>query len=383
MCMFQCPVYSVHRCDAYSSKGKINAIDSIINTKQFTLPEVSEIFRECNLCRHCAKICPGEIDTPDLVIKYREQLNKIKPFNNYEQILNNINQTGNPYTDIKKNNVGTFKKENKDCKTLLFLGCTIRYKLPKKIVDSVLIFLDNLGMDYTIIDDEPCCGNILNNLGYIQEAQIIAKKNRNILSKFDRIITLCPGCYNMFKSNKRSNGKEFEVFHILEILQIARNLLKSNIKEPIYFQVPCHIYNCDKKFEKIIPDVLILFEQVSSSLDVTKNPKCCGAGGGMLSSNKDYVEKRINILVANETADKVITACPFCYLNFEKNTSKDVYFITENLDVSGKMEIDLKSNNRIFDSNGENHNPAPTQVILKLIQYKVNSKIEKILSLNK
>ncbi len=93
-------------------------------------------------------------------------------------------------------------------------------------------------------------------------------------------------------------------------------------------------------FKKIISDILVLFEknscQVNSSLDVALVSKCCGAGGGMSMYNKEYVRKRMGILLENEfvaLASNIMTACPFCYLNFEKNSSKKISFITENLEV--------------------------------------------------
>ncbi len=376
MCMFQCPVYSVHRKEVYSSKGKINAIDSIINLNKNDLVKLSDIFRECNLCGHCTKICPGELETPKLVIQYRNQLNNISKLNNYEYILNNIKHHGHPYVfdNSEPRDTLVLKKNNKGI--LLFLGCTSRLKLPERIINSVRRLLDNLGISYTILEDEPCCGNILHNLGYIQEAEAIAKKNRAVLNKFNQIITICPGCYNMFKNNKKSMFSKYEVFHILEIIKIARDNLKSNEIEPIFFQVPCHIYNSNGKFEKIIPDILPLFGQISSSLDVTNSPKCCGAGGGMLLYDKEYVKKRIDILLRNESAEKVVTACPFCYLNFEKNTSKDISFITEKLEVIENTKIKLKGFNEIvpITHNKEEDKNAP----LMLIKYKVSSKLKKI-----
>ena len=224
------------------------------------------------------------------------------------------------------------------------------------------------------MDDEPCCGNILRNLGYLEEAKIIARKNTSILNKFDKIITLCPGCYDMLRSLKESSGARFEVFHILEVIHKGRDQLISNLKEPVFFQVPCHIYNTDKKFEKIIPDIMPLFQQVTTSLDVTNAPKCCGAGGGMMIYDKEYVMKRINILMENESAQNVITACPFCYLNFKKHTSRRVSYITENLEVAGKIKIELKSDDKSFQTKEEKPN-----LPLILIKYKVNSKLKKIL----
>jgi fumarate reductase (CoM/CoB) subunit B len=382
MCMFQCPVYSVYRNEAYSPKGKINAIDSIINTKRHNLPELSEIFQECNLCKHCVNVCPGEIDTPGLVVEYRARLNKIKPSGSYREVLNKIKLSGNPFglnngSVYRENGTGIKEDKNEKNKTLVFLGCTTRHKLPE-IAKSLLNFLDRLGFSYTLLDNEPCCGNILNNLGYPEEARNMAKQNKAVLNKFDRIITLCPGCYNMLKTYKKSVGSGFEVFHILEIVHASRNQLKSRTGEPFYFQVPCHIYNSDNKFKNMIPDIIQLFEYIQSSLDVTQATKCCGAGGGMLLYNKEYVQNRLNTILRNVEVENVVTACPFCYLNFKRHSSKKVSFITEKLDVSRQTKIELKDHSSLLPGvfrkkEGEDNIPV------LLVKYKINSVMKKIL----
>lgn len=375
--MFQCPVYSVYRNEVYSAKGKINAIDSIINRKN-SLSELSEIFQECNLCRHCVNVCPGEIDTPALVVEYRARLNKIKTHDNYLEVLNNIKQSGNPYglnNGYKHREGRTGISGNKNEKILVFLGCTTRHKLPE-LADSLLSFLDRLGFGYTVMDNEPCCGNILYTLGYVEEAKNIAKQNKDILNKFDKIITLCPGCYNMLKTYKKSVGAGFEVFHILEVLHEARSRLKSNVKEPLYFQVPCHIYNSDDKFKNIISDITQLFEYLRSSLDVMQATKCCGAGGGMLLYNKGYVQSRVDALLRNVTTESVITACPFCYLNFKRNTSKAVSFITDNLEVEEGARIELKDHGKSMRGVFRNKND---NVPVLLLKYKVGSALERLL----
>lgn len=380
MCMFQCPIYSVYRNETYSAKGKINAIDAIIN-KEVNVYELDDVFRECNLCRHCSKICPGEIDITSLVIKYRHLLNSIKQCDRYEHILNNIKKYGNPYEPQKnafKNNkiYDIDDKENIDIQnidkisggeTLVFFGCTIRHNIPG-IVDSVLNFLDKLHIEYIIMEDEPCCGNILYNIGYIEDANIIAKANKAILNKFNKIITLCPGCYSMFKSYKNS---KFEVFYILDLIYDARQRLKSNAKEPLYFQIPCHIYNSKENYKNIISEIMPLFGDIDSSLDVM-GTKCCGAGGGMSTYNKNYLQERMDIVLKEVNVNHIMTSCPFCYLNFKKNTSKNVSFITENLDVENNIKIELKKRKKIVDKHNENN------IMASLVKYKISSSIKKL-----
>ncbi len=337
LCRYQCPVYSVHRNDNYSPKGKLLATGYQQKNAKALL-DLVDIYRECTQCKHCLKTCPGDIDIPEMVIEYRGKLNKILPDKTYERLLKNIKELGTPYTSVEKN--GFHKNEKNKTDILLFLGCTARYKLPE-IAKSTISFLDRIGLDYTILDNESCCGNILYNTGYLDDAKDVAKRNVTSLNKYKKIITLCPGCYNMLNIYKKLTRTKYEVFHIVEIINAIREKIKTN-EEPVYFHVPCHLYNTGE-FNESFFNIISLFENASSSLDVTNSTRCCGAGGGMLSTNEEFVKERMNITFGDIKGDTVITSCPFCYMSFKKYSSKNVVYITEKLNFDDVFKIDVRS----------------------------------------
>ncbi len=334
LCRYQCPVYSVHRNDAYSPKGKLLAT-SYQQKDTTALLEVVDIYRECSLCKHCLKICPGNIDIPEMVINYRGKLNKLLPDKTYERLLKNIKEIGTPYTSIGKN--GFHREENDRTEILLFLGCTARYKLPE-IAKSSISFLDRIGLNYAILDEEQCCGNIVYNTGYLDEAKDIAKRNAPYLKNYKNIITLCPGCYNMLNNYKKMIRAKYEVFHIVEVVNAIHERIIGT-KDPVYFHVPCHLYNTGD-FNESFFNLISLFENASSSLDVTNSTRCCGAGGGMLSTNEEFVKERMNLTFSDIKGDTVITSCPFCYMSFKKYSSKNVAYITEKLNCDEDFKID-------------------------------------------
>lgn len=337
LCKYQCPVYSVHRDDAYAPNGKLVATNYQQNDAT-ALPELASIYRECSQCKHCVTTCPGNIDVPEMVIDYRAKLNKLMPDKTYERLLKNIQETGTPYDSIEKN---VFHKEkNNKTEVLLFLGCTSRYKLPE-IAKSSVSFLDRIGLNYTLLDEEQCCGNIAYNMGYLDEAKDIAKKNTPILNKYKKIITLCPGCYNMLNNYKKMSRVKYEVFHIVDVINAIREKIIRN-KNPVYFHVPCHLYNTGE-FDESFTNVISLFEKASSSLDVSGSTRCCGAGGGMLSTNEEFVRERMNLTFSDIKSDTVITSCPNCYMSFKKYSSKNVSYITETLNCDEDFRIDVRS----------------------------------------
>lgn len=375
ICRFQCPVYSIRGNDAFSPKGKITATECIRNDAT-ALFELVDVYRECSLCKHCAKACPGELDIPNLVIHYREKLNKISPCKTYERILTNVQDVGNPYSSSEQ---PSFHKNGSSTKeVLLFLGCTARFREPE-IAKSAINFIDGIGIDYTVLNNERCCGNILYNMGYINEAREVAKRNTIYLNKFRKILTLCPGCYNMLKSYKKTTGAKFEVFHIVELINSVSNRIEKS-KEPVYFHVPCHLYN-EGGFEDIFSNLISLFEKVTSSLDITKSTKCCGAGGGMLSTNEEYVKNRMRLTLKNIDADTVITSCPFCYMSFKKYSSKNISYITEKIKYNKELEDILKRQSEAITNckniQSKKYKAISSQELVKLVlAHKLNGLFE-------
>lgn len=341
LCRYQCPVYSVRCNDAYAPRGKL-AATSYQKQDATALTELASVYRECTQCKHCLKTCPGNIDIPEMVLDYRAKLNKLVPDKTYERLMKNIKEVGSPYGAIKKN--GFHKDKNDRTEILLFLGCTSRYKIPE-IAKSTMNFLDRIGLNYTILDEEKCCGNIAYNMGYLDEAKDIARKNAPDLNKYKKIITLCPGCHNMLNNYKKMTRVKYEVFHIVDIINAIRENIISN-KDPVYFHVPCHLYNTGE-FNESFSNVISLFENASSSLDVSGSTRCCGAGGGMLATNEEIVKERMNLTFGDIKGETVITSCPNCYMSFKNYSSKNVAYITEKLNCNEHFKIDESSLTKI------------------------------------
>lgn len=337
LCRYQCPVYSVNRNDALSPKGKLLAAGYQENNATALL-DLADIYRNCTLCKHCAKTCPGEIDVPETVINNREKLNRILPNGTYERLVKNIREIGTPYNQVAEENYHRNGADNTEF--LLFLGCTARIKLPD-IARSVIGFLDQIGLKYSILKDEQCCGNILYNTGYIEESKNQAKKNAPIFNKYKKILTLCPGCYNMLNNYKNMTSTKYEVFHIAQLINSMRKEIEGT-KDNIYFHVPCHLYNTGE-FEDVYANLISMFENASSSLDVAGSTRCCGAGGAMLSTNEGFVKERMDITFNDIKGKTVVTSCPFCYTSFKKFSTNEVVYITDKLKIDTNSKINIKA----------------------------------------
>ena len=214
---------------------------------------------------------------------------------------------------------------------LYFRGCTAREK-DEKIAEATENLLSLLGVDYTTLSNEPCCGSFLLRTGFTDEAQEQINKNLELLGD-ETILTSCAGCYKTFK-------EDYPNLDVIHISQLLDNLIKegklelnkNNLK--VTYHDPCHLARHCGEFEaprEVIKAVSNLIEMDN----VKENALCCGAGGGVKSAYPELAENLANSRldeVFKTGAEILITSCPFCKLNLN----------SENIEVLDLTEFLIK-----------------------------------------
>lgn len=207
----------------------------------------------------------------------------------------NIGKYGNPY-GIKVERKGRRSSSG----TVLFRGCTPTVKTPE-ILSAVESLLQGKGIEYGLIDDETCCGNVLFNLG---DRTSGADAVRNNIAKFraagvKRIITVCPGCYSAFnKYYKGQDGFDAEIVLAIDLLEGM-----TCQADGLVVQDPCHGKEKADAVRKLLP----------GTTSKSASP-CCGAGSGVMTHDRLLAEAKAK-KAFNGGSAKVITYCPFCYVN--------------------------------------------------------------------
>jgi Fe-S oxidoreductase len=258
--------------------------------------DLNELYK-CNLCNSChmAGFNQGA---------RTRAVNKSLEMPHVATIRQNINDYGNPYgiDDVRKG-------DNKErMETVLFRGCTSSYKASKTL-KSAKSLLKRENITYGLIDNETCCGNILFNLGDNEAGLEVVKKN---VEKFKavgvkRIITICPGCYNAFnKYYKEYDGFNPEIVLAVDLLDELR------VSGEFEIQDPCHAKEKGSVVRKILQD------SENRSLN-----QCCGAGGGVMAHDEQTAALRAIKAVEN-SPKKIVTYCPFCYLNLSSVSPDEV-----------------------------------------------------------
>ncbi|MCD1293922.1 (Fe-S)-binding protein [Methanocella sp. CWC-04] len=260
----------------------------------------------CALCNNCR--------LADLNLSVRNTaVNKGLVAPHLTRINKNINEFGNPYgmMPVRRENTGGIKE------TVLFRGCTPTYKTPE-ILTAAENLLKRKGIEYSTISDETCCGNILFNMGDRASGSGAVRKN---IQKFKtagvkRIITICPGCYNAFNKYYRGqDGFDPEVILAVDLLSGSTTL-----EGDFAIQDPCHAREKAGTVRKILP----------GSRKESAGP-CCGAGGGVMSFDKSLASSKARKVVDGNSA-KIVTYCPFCYVNLSSlkpGKVSDIYMLLD------------------------------------------------------
>ena len=174
---------------------------------------------------------------------------------------------------------------------------------------------------------EYCCGDPARRLGDESLFIELAQKNIRQLNQHgvQRILTLCPHCYNTLKNEYPSLGVDFEVEHasqfIARLIDQKRIQPQYPLKQTLTVHDPCFLGRANQIYEPLrqicqaVPGLRIKELQRNR-----ENAFCCGGGGGKMWLH-DSVGRHINQLRAEEISlsgvDLVATACPYCVTMLE------------------------------------------------------------------
>ena len=256
-------------------------------------------------------------------------------------------------------------------------GCTLKNKA-RDLDAYARASAEALGFELEEIEDWQCCGGV-----YPLESDEIATKLASVRAlqaakeKGQELITVCSACHHVLKRvnddmkheediRTRANNYlkleepylgETKVVHYLEVLraQVGFDVLKEKVKNPLTGKKVGAYYGC-----------LLLRPGSVLEFDNPENPKtmedfiraigaepviypyrneCCG--GYISLKEKDMAKNMCNQIVESAEgfgADMLITACPLCRYNLNKNTVGDlpVYYFTELLAeaLGVKEEVD-------------------------------------------
>ncbi len=217
--------------------------------------------------------------------------------------------------------MGIFSNFSK--KTLYYPGCMLKGVLTEEQENYKKIF-NKLGIDFVMLSsEEVCCGSPVYNAGYRKDARKLAQKNFDLFKakKITKILTPCPGCYNMFKNEypKLLRDWNIEVEHATQAIlkKLKNKRIKNWTEEVVTYHDPCHLGRYSGIYDEPREIIGLLGGNLKEMVHNRENSLCCGAGGG-LRANFAGVAKKIAKKRTNEApkdAEKILSPCGLCHAN--------------------------------------------------------------------
>ncbi|MHA1301069.1 MAG: (Fe-S)-binding protein [Candidatus Helarchaeota archaeon] len=326
-----CPSGEKFRWETYWSSGKVWMAFALKSGELEWSDTIVKAIFSCPLCGNCAEQCEQEISEHLIDIFEALRVEAVKsgygPLPEQKAYSRYAKEKHNPYNETHEERTKWMNNSavsNENAEILYFVGCTSSYR-EKEIAKATLEIFKNLDLNFTVSKDEWCCGSPLLRTGQINDANELINHNIDLFKKLKikKIITSCAGCYRtLTKDYPNLKDIGIEVQHISDfLLDIIKNdkLKLKEIPTKVTYHDPCHIgrhsglYDSPRDVIKSIPGVELVEMRRNRA-----NSWCCGAGGGVKSSFKDWaVEISIErIKEAEETETEILlSSCPFCHRN--------------------------------------------------------------------
>lgn len=321
----------------------------------------------CTTCRNCEDQCPVMNKHVSHIIDMRRYLvlteGKMNP--DAQRAMQNIERQGNPWglnrkekenwrelrDDVHVPTVKELKKAGEEFEYLLWVGSMGAFdNRSQKIALSFAKLLNEAGVKFAILGNkEKNSGDTPRRLGNEFLFQELAAANIKEFEKnnVQKIVTIDPHAYNIFKNEYPDFGLKAEVYHHTELLArlIKEGRLKPTheVNEKITFHDSCYlgryneVYDPPREILKSIPGVT--FVEIERNRE---NGMCCGAGGGLMWMEED-TGQRINVARTEQAlaADPSVisSGCPYCLTMLSDGTkAKEVEDTVKTYDVAELLE---------------------------------------------
>jgi len=389
-----CPAGIEYGWEAFWNAGKIWIARSILTGDLEFTEEVRDVLMPCITCGQCSAQCENKIPTVDIIESLRAACNEagVPMIEKHQLVDRLVKELNNPYGGkaeerfkwAKDAGLGKYI-DNKDAKIGYYVGCTASYRQIEVAIATAKLF-ELLGMNFTLISDEVCCGSPFFRVGAVDTAQELMRKNLEAFKNLKKVYFSCAGCYRTitidypkwmaedeklpfktqhafelitkliidekikFKANKELKGKvityhdpchtgrHFAIDMEQEMIRESKNLMfdmrKIKQRQDAWFEVPRVI------LRKLEEDVGLVFTEMYR---IKLNSMCCGAGGGVRAGYPDFSLRTASLRCdeANAVkADFLLTECPFCWRNLYD--ANELY--AHKLVVMGVLQMILEYN---------------------------------------
>ena len=301
-------------------------------------PMVEEVVTEdvlwaCTTCGACMEACPVFIEHIPTIVDMRRYLvmEQAKVPETVQSALESMEQRGHPWrgtahsrTDWAQGMGVTTMAQTPDVEVLLWVGCAGALEERSQAMPRAMASLLKVaGVSFAILgDEEACTGDPARRMGHEYLFELLARRNIETMSRYgvQRIVTICPHCFNSLKNEYPQLGGNYQVMHATQLVNqlIGEGRLKPlrTVPTTLAYHDSCYlgrhngIYDPPREIARAIPGV----ELVEMAPHHRERGFCCGAGGGRLWM--DEPGRKVSHIRTEQFlktgAQTVGVSCPFC-----------------------------------------------------------------------
>jgi len=389
-----CPAGIEYGWEAFWNAGKMWIARSILSGDLEFSEDVRDVILPCITCGQCAAQCENKIPTVDIIESLRAALieSGVPMIEKHALVDRLVKELNNPYGGkaeerfkwAKDAGLGKFIN-NKGAKVGYYVGCTASYRQIEVAVTTAKLF-EKLGINFTLIEEEVCCGSPFFRIGAVETAQELMRKNLENFKDLEMVYFSCAGCYRTItidypKWMAEDEKLPFKTLHafelITDLIQKEKIKFKANKElkgKVITYHDPCHTgrhFAVDMEQNMIKESKNLMFDmrKVNKTIDewfdkprvilkkleedvglkfnemyrIKMNSMCCGAGGGVRAGYPDFSIRTASLRCdeANAVgADFLLTECPFCWRNLDD--ANNLY--NHGMQVKGVLQLIIENN---------------------------------------
>jgi len=324
-----CPSYARFGFFTYSGGGKGYVAQGILEGMIKPSPAAAEIAMNCLLCCACASTCPPRFDTRAFIRDLRDHLaGKGFTLNRRHRALLEQARRGRLWQGQAKGGRTTLSAKEcqapaftGDQEVLVFAGC--REAARGELVSSLAAIFTAAGISWGVLENEPCCGAPLLDLGDREAFTQAAGRNIALLNGCGarRVLAICPHCTATLAGDYLDAGDlEPEILSLprflAEILGDGRLMLAPGKPLRATFHDPCRLsrYLEEEDEPRAVLQHLDGVEVVEMGRN-RKNAWCCGSGAWaaeIVPALARFAARERLAEASSTGAEAVVTACSYC-----------------------------------------------------------------------
>ncbi len=293
----------------------------------------------CLNCGACMEECPASIHHVEYTLDLRRHLfSKGEIMDKQAALLSAVERNGNPYAMPSYERMEWLLddgipdiEDNPDADYIFWVGCAGAYgQRNQEVTRAIIRVLQAAGVNFAILAEEKCCGEVVKRLGEEGRFQLLAMENVQYLEPYadKTFLTACPHCYNTLLHEYKDFGLDLKVIHHTELFaqlmkegKLALNAHDAKLAHIAYHD-PCNlgrmngIYDAPRTVIQDVPGAALVEPEKCRDMSF-----CCGAGGGNAWFNVPEKEKisslRLREICESAHPDVLAVACPYCLAMFD------------------------------------------------------------------